>query len=78
MVRDSGTDEDGNPYSGVTQTVTDSVVSVGSKVGKAVVKQVSRDIGREIKKQLDQDGDSTAASGLTKIIYDIENFLKGL
>lgn len=78
VVRDSGTDEDGNPYSGVTQTVTDSVVSVGSKVGKAVVKQVSRDLGREIKKQLDQDGDSTAAIGLTKIIDDIENFLKGL
>ena len=78
VVKDSGTDEDGNPYSGVTQTVTDSVVSVGSKVGKAVVRHVSSEIGNEIKKQLDQDGDSAAASGLDKIIDDIESFLKGL
>ena len=78
VVKDSGTDDDGNPYDDVTQTVTDSVVSVGSKVGKAVVKHVGSEVGREIKKQLDQSTDSATASGLGKIIDDIENFLKGL
>ncbi len=78
VVRDSGTDEDGNPYSGVTQTVTDSVVSVGSKVGKTLVKHVSSEVGRELKKELNQSADSATASGLGKIIDDIESFLKGL
>lgn len=78
VVKDSGTDENGNPYSGVTQTVTDTVVSKASKVGKAVVRHVGNEVGREIKKQLDEQGDSAAANGLGKIIDDIENFLKGL
>lgn len=78
VVKDSGTDEDGNPYSGVTQTVNDSVVSVGSKVGKTVIKHVGREMGQEIKKQLEQSTDSATASGLGKIIDDIESFLKGL
>lgn len=78
VVKDSGTDENGNPYSGVTQTVTDTVVSKASKVGKAVVVHVGNEVGSEIKKQLDEQGDSAAANGLSKIIDDIENFLKGL
>lgn len=78
VVKDSGVDENGNPYSGVTQTVTDSVVSVGSKVGKSIVKHVGSEVGRELKKELNQNADSTTASGLGKIIDDIESFLKGL
>ncbi len=78
VVKDSGVDENGNPYSGVTQTVTDSVVSVGSKVGRSIVKHVGSEVGRELKKELNQNADSTTASGLGKIIDDIESFLKGL
>ena len=78
VVRDNGTDEDGNPTSDVTTTVTDSVVSVGGRVGKAVIRHVGNEMEREIKKEIRQDTDSTTASGLDKIVNAVESFLKGL